>query len=425
MIESEIPNNYGTHEIKVEKERLGPLEIVHFEGTVEETHKRLGETVRDQVWLTAARKLEEYDSYEDFLTDLQMMHRCLEVVKDKSNDTEIDLPIRNAVKDYVTALQSWAGGASLLNINHEYIKRFAQEFNFETSGSSEVLAYWLQNDNVGCQSGMYRKDDGNILVWHTEEDVEDEPGSRFDAIRIGQFSLIGETGERDDRYALIYPDLLPGPAAGFAQNFFYSIDFQSFRPNEQPSILANTAVWVTWKLGESRDPAEVLRALSPYYDGYTLNTVRRLPDGTLESKKLEFAHGLIAEYKLNENPGSNLVSANVTEENSATEPALDEIDDEESNYYAGRVRRTRRALKLIESTESGVTLQTLQRMLAFRVGNQPLKGSDEMENAANSNVDVKAKFAVMFTPNGMQLAVSAGPGIRNEEVTYFEFQISN
>jgi hypothetical protein len=54
---------------------------------------------------------------------------------------------------------------------------------FEPLGQID-LAMFLQNDCTGCQTGMYRAQDGSVVLWHTEEDVEDEPGSGFDLLRI-------------------------------------------------------------------------------------------------------------------------------------------------------------------------------------------------------------------------------------------------
>lgn len=407
---------YGTQEVVAEKERLGPIEVVHFEGTIPEVHRQLGETVKEQVHRTVERKASGYESYEKFAEDLGFMRECLDVLKAKVTDESIDGQIRGAVSEYVASLQAWSEGAQLQSVADQNVERFVTE----NPDADEVLAYWLQNDNVGCQSGMYRTDEG-ILLWHTEEDVEDEPGSRFDTPRLAHFTFTAD-GVAEDRYSFVYPDLLPGPAAGFGENFFYAIDAQYYLPNEEVSILANTGAWIAWRLGEKADAAEIMTALSPFYDGYTLHAVRRTPDGRIEAQKIEFAHEFMSVYPLSEKLGSDLISVNITEPDSATKDVLEEFEDDEFNWFQNRVDRTRRALRLIEQTEEGVNVENLRRMLAFRIGNPALKDSEDgkKEFAGFANPDVKAHFAASFTPEKLVIAFSGGPALKDEEVSYLE-----
>jgi hypothetical protein len=68
-----------------------------------------------------------------------------------------------------------------------------------------------QQDNVGCQAGLYQYISRGVQLWYTEKDADRESGSRFDLHRVATFRL--EPGNPGDwHHTFIYPNLLLMPA---------------------------------------------------------------------------------------------------------------------------------------------------------------------------------------------------------------------
>ena len=143
-------------------------------------HHRLGEHVRPQVQKILQQRLDRLDSAHIGLL-LQQARACAETLPAKIEDKQMDLRLRGAVQEYIDCLEAWADGAGLVGLHpalgsHEH-------------ASLLELALFLQHDSTGCQTGMYRQEDGSVILWHTEEDIEFEDGSGFDQLRLASFNV--------------------------------------------------------------------------------------------------------------------------------------------------------------------------------------------------------------------------------------------
>ncbi len=405
---------YSAESLKVEKERLGPIEEVALEGgSFPEVHRKLGDEVREKARDIFVRKLGGKDetgeerfpkNKEKFLEELEFVRECLLLTIQKSEDPLVSPEIRGALVEYLESLREWSNAVDLANVDHSYLE------GLEKDELNVLLGLYLQNDNVGCQSGMLRCEDKSIVVWHTEEDMEGKPGERFDKLRLAKMSIAGE----QEKYAFIYPDILPGAAFCFGNDFFYSVDFQHVKTASKPGLLANTATWVVFRLGGEVDPAQVFRELGPFIDGYVFNSLRIVSSEgnqkTIEAKKVEFAGDKVIEHQLGEVEGSTTFAVNVFEPGTEISEQLEVISDEGKDWYQERLNRAKRALELIPAiTGREVTPQDIFRMLSFRPG-----GTHGEDGKAFANVDVKAHAAVRFTNLGTQILIGSGPGIKGE-----------
>lgn len=393
-----------------EKLRLGGLEIVEIRASsMEEAHEMLGHEVSDKAMEVLRGKIDGYSNYEDFQAEMEAMSIVYYEMIAKINSPETLELIREGLKEYLACLDARSRGMGIDTLENPFLEKY----RVENENGDDAMVYRLvglmsQNDNVGCQSGMVRK--GNkIMLWHTEEDYEEEKGQRMDKPRLVKFDINGEI-----KYSFIYPNLMPGPAFSFGNNFFYSVDFNYVKENEDPSILANIGVWVAWRLTNRIPPEEVIKNLSPFMDGYTLNYIWRSRDEEdFEAGKVEFGHGLTETYDLSDEP---LISVNKFDESSPL-TEIEEIDDEEKALYDKRKSRARRATNLIESmTKEGIgALENLRRMTGFR--------SRQHGGEAGMAVDfTKAHLVAEITKEGLYILVGAGPTIKDEELAIFDLR---
>jgi hypothetical protein len=266
--------------------------------------------------------------------------------------------------------------------------------------SAVELALFLQNDNVGCQTGVYRDKAGAVILWHTEEDVEVEPGSRFDKLRLATFQI----GEDDSEInAFIYPDLLPGPAYGWRNDgFLQAVDSLPLKPAAGAYVLANIAAWITLRLGKALDPEAVIAALGPFFDGYALTTVR-LKDEQIQATKIEFAGDRRLVAILDPYPGSYLFQVNIfSEAKAAVALAYEDTDRESRSGLEQRLTRTTRALKSLHLAENAPAC--LSRLLASRLGG----------DYAYANEDVKSYFLGKLSHSGMEIQFGPGPALKED-----------
>ncbi len=435
--ENQTPAHSTTADLKAEKQRLGPLEQPVFKAaTMKEAHKMLGIEVSAQARRIFAREVNAALEAGDLLNKLNYSKECLLKMKEKLNDQTIDKDIRAALSEYFDSLKSWGEGVELVDELNTITDVPLSELQTLTQGIdtislNELLAFWKQNDNQGCQTGMTRSADGKkVRIRHTEEDAEDVPGERVDKVRCARFE-IGPENNAEVRYSFIYPDLLPGPGFGFGKNFLYAVDFQHVKQRPEPASLANVATWVCWRLGEKTDPHEVVKALGPYVDGYTLNTLRKLstPDGAIhiEAKKIEFAHETTVVYELAEKPNSTMVAVNLFGPDSKLARESEEIAAEDKTIYEKRIQRAlqlERIMRGVTSPAQGVTpieltLPAMRLMLASQVGNKP----DEYGNVdyGHANKDVKAYVVAEMSVDGIELLVDSGAALKDDVPTKINF----
>jgi len=396
--------------IKEEKERLGDLEVIEITAdTMTQAHRLLGQEVSAQAKQHLTRHLDEYRNYEEFAKRMTLMTKIYRQMLLKTHDPSISSDIKFGLQEYLDCMVAQSQGIGTQTLQHPLLDQYLSEH----PGEEDFLYHTLlqlenQNDNVGCQSGMVRHDE-QTLLWHTEEDYEEEKGERTDKPRLVKFNIGGQI-----KYSFIYPDLMPGPAFSFGPNFFYNVDSTYTKANRKPSILANTAMWMAWFLAEKIPPQEVVHSLKPFLDGYILNYVwRPNSQSQFEAGKIEFAHALSATYPLDGN--QPIISTNKLEPLSTVLDA-EKMDQEETELFQERARRAKRSLHLINLTQDGSgSLENIRRMTGFT--------STKLQGEAGMSVDfTKAHAVAQAGPDGLVVWVGAGPTTKKEKFKVFDFR---
>ena len=388
--------------ISSEKECLGTLEIIKVEAaSFPEAHTILAESVRDQVRHNVEHRLNDMEQ-ADFYESLNLASASIsKFIENFVNNPELTDKYKNVASEYLESLKVWSKTINFSEISHPYIQEAMSKKGVTGEELNILVGYMLQDETVGCQSGTYKQGE-KVYIWHTEEDVEDSPGDRFDRSRILQVSVRGNAAQVEDRYSFVYPDLLPGPAYCFGKDFFYCVDSQrAAEHNGTPDVPANFVCWVMWRMGKDADAREIVDTFSPYTSGYTINTANiiRNEDGVeLKAGKIEFAYDLVSEFTAAES--KPLISLNVPEKGSA----LFNIDDptyaEVEPWYKDREDRAQRLVGKLGNSHFGVNPYSLFRMLGNGLGNAN-------EGAAFANRDVKSYVVTELSPDVTK--VFAGP----------------
>ena len=384
------------------KERLGDVNFLDF-GDVDivTAHQLLGGEVRDQVHKILRNKLGKC-SREQLREQIRIVRKCRSALVEKSGSPEIHHHIRIALHTYADCLSAWSKGAELDVILRDEIQKWSVD---EEPISENDLALLLQNDETGCQTGVYREEDGSVLLWHTEEDAETTPGSRFDKLRVAIFG-VPEGDRRVKISAFIYPDLLPGPAFGWRSNgSVQAVDTLHVEPGDQePAVLANVAAWITLFLEKQVEPAEVIAVLAPFLDGYAITTVRQ-QDGAVRASRVEFGGGEQVVSILDEQPGSFLFQVNMFSQKAAAHMArYERLKPETREKLTQRIVRTESFLTNLPASRPDAW-QALFKLMA----------STDGADFAYANEDVKAHLLCEVTADGMKVQVGAGPVVEGED----------
>jgi hypothetical protein len=355
-------------------------------------HQRLGEDARSQVHKILARRLEMMDREDYNRRITQAAHQSSWIEAACGSPGFVPL-VRSALQDYLDCLGAWAKGADLAAFSHPAL-----------GGSLPnplQLALLLQHDSYGCQTGLYRQADGGVVLWHTEEDVEPEPGSHFDHQRIFAFRLAGASGPVDVQ-AFIYPDLLPGPTFAWrSDGYVLAADSLILKPalDLTDRRLANIASWVLLRLGDQVEAEEVIRALGPYLDGLAVNLACPR-QGQVQAVTVEYARQHVLARKLPESAGAYLFQTNVFNQRDPVLRTLDGLTDAEHHSFELRQRRTHRAL--LQMGEEGI-LPGNEKAFFLK-----LMASRRGGGMAYANPDVKAHFICRITHDGMEIHLGEG-----------------
>ena len=322
------------------KDRFGGLVFIDLtKHDLQTAHRMLGEHAHQQAQKILRQRLDRLDALKIGLL-MQQARSCAETLTGKIEGKQLDSRLREAVREYLDCLEAWADGAGLLGFEHPVLA------DHKPIGPLE-LALFLQHDSTGCQTGMYRQVDGSVILWHTEEDIEFEPGSGFDQLRLAAFN-VGDENDPITMHAFIYPDLLPGPAFGWrSDGYCQAVDSLHVRtPTDQKAgILANIATWLTLRLGPDCDPGKVIKDMGPYFDGYALNAVS-IRGGKTRAEKHEFASNQILSNILDEQPGSYLFQVNIfSRKKHAWIRELEDLLPEDRRLYKRRVWYTQKAMQ--------------------------------------------------------------------------------
>ncbi len=365
-------------------------------------HLLLGEHVKQQVHRILKHKL---DTWVDARVQklLGQSQACLAALAGKNEDQHLDTRLWAAIIEYLECLAAWSDGAGLDHFAHPALKTFTPVGRLD-------LAMFLQNDCTGCQTGVYRTVDGSVVLWHTEEDVEDEPGSGFDLLRIAALN-VGDEHQPVVMNAFIYPDLMPGPAFGWrSDGFSQGVDKLHIRdfPDLKAGMLANVVTWLTLRLGASVPAREIIESLQPYYDGYALNTVHVEAGGVL-AQKHEFAGERIISSHLDDHPESYLFQVNIfSDRQHPWVPELEDLRPDWCQLYEQRVERTANAIQNMDGRAGGQgEMEFFFNLMTSRVG----------EDWAYANKDVKAYFIHKQDVNEAVTWLGHGPAIPGDSYT--------
>jgi hypothetical protein len=382
------------------KDRFGGLVFIDLtKHDLRTAHRILGEHTRLQVQKILYQRLDRMDALKIGLL-MQQARSCAETLTGKIEDKRLDSRLRRAVREYLDCLEAWADGAGLVGFEHPVLadhKTIPME-----------LALFLQHDSTGCQTGMYRQEDGSVILWHTEEDIEFEPGSGFDQLRLAAFNA-GDKNDPITMYAFIYPDLLPGPAFGWrSDGYSQAVDSLHVRTStdQKAGILANITTWLTLRLGPDCDPGKVITDMGPYFDGYALNAIS-IRGGKTHAEKYEFAANHILSNILDEQPGSYLFQVNIfSRKKHAWIRELEDLPSEDRRLYKRREWYTRKAMQNKEALagEAG-EMGFFFNLISSRSGIR----------WPYANSDMKAYFILRQTTRGAEIWLGHGPALPTDQ----------
>jgi len=386
---------------------LGQPDYLDYRGlNPVDAHRRLGGQVRAQVHRILARKFCQLTP-EALATQVRLARYCRGALRRKLEQAGEEVR-RAALEEYVACLAAWMQGAELAAFEVEGLRE-ARIDGLPLSGDD--LAYMLQDDEPGCQTGLWRASDGTVFLWHTEEDRE-PLGARFDRLRLMAFSVT-DHGRPAHSVAFIYPDLMPGPAFAWrSDNYVQAVDSLNLKSKAPAGgILANIATWVTLRLGQSADLDATMRYLGPFADGYALNAAYA-DDRSAWGRKVEFAGECIHSYRLGEAPGSFLYQVNKFSDSTAPIARLYEaVEPEKRRRLEERLSRADAWLRALRP-EADLPA-ALFRYLC----------SQEGGDYACANGDVKASLIAHCAVNRFQVSVGAGPALADDEPKNFEFAV--
>jgi hypothetical protein len=388
-------------DLRAVKDRFGGLVKLNLTGyDLVTAHRLLGEHTRQQVEKILKNKLDTWESGR-IRTLLGQARACLALLSEKADDDRVDGRIRAVVSEYLECMATWANGAGLNTFVHPALAEY------EALGRID-LAMFLQNDYTGCQTGMYRVRDGSVILWHTEEDVEEAPGSGFDSLRIADFN-VGDERHPIIMHAFIYPDLLPGPAFGWrSDGYVQAVDKLNIRDySDLPrGMLANVLTWITLRMGPAIDERGIIEALQPYYDGYALNSIR-LQEGSVQARKFEFAGNRVIMSQLSDQPDSFLFQVNIFSDRKHPYVAeLEDIHPDWCKLYEQRVERAVHAMQKKDG-DSDEEVKFFFNMMTNEVGD---------DNWAYANRDVKAYFIHRQSLREAETWLGDGPAMPDDKV---------
>ena len=379
------------------KKELGEINFLDYSRvSLIDAHCRLGEEVGGQVRQHLRHRLDTIPE-ERLAAVLFQARACWLALEERRQSRALPEVIRKALHQYRECLSAWAEGCGIAGMRHPAL----------SSLSLVERAMFLQHDNTGCQTGIYRQANGHLVLWHTEEDSGEESEGRFDQLRVAIFRTMGANGPALV-LAFIYPDLLPGSAFAWrSDGYVQAVDALRLKPftGLEPRLLANIASWVTLFLGTLAPAGQVIEALGPYYDGYALNTIYKQPD-CLVGKKHEFVYDLIRHKRLASDPGSILFQANAFSRGYSSNALrlMENLNPRGRSVFEQREQRAHAALDEMEAQFYANTTPFLARLMTSRRGGK----------RAYSNKDVKARLIARLGPQEAEIWVDGGPGVPNE-----------
>lgn len=384
------------------KKSLGPLTLLDC--TYLDTanaHRLLGQDACAQVHKILAKRMDEQGSAEQVARQLRQARRYQAALEGKLQIPCLNEIVRVAINAYMACLAAWAEGAQLTDFHHALL---ASEVD-NLPVSAKDLAMFLQEDETGCQTGVYRQQDGSVILWHVEEDEEKTPGQRFDKLRLFNF----RTHSGQIATSFIYPDLLPGPTFAWqAGNYVQAVDTLHIKPVDfDNAILPNTLAWLALYLGMQTSREELAKYLGPFQGGYSLTAAHK-KEGHVSVEKIEYANDALAVSALENRAGSYLFQTNILRDQSLPIAAYEQASAESRARNEARMARTSRFMQVIQ--QSDIALPLVFRMLHSHMGGE----------SAYSNEAVKAYLICRMTSQKTFIWVGAGAPMPGDDLLTIE-----
>ncbi len=384
-------------QLKEVKRQLGEIHWLDYSSLdLVDAHYQLGVEVKDQAQKILKTKLEGLAGNK-LAAAVRTARRIEACLADKLAQRQLPGPVSKALSQYRDCLEAWSRGAELdrtpgidfsgLLIDEEPVTR-------------TQLALLLQDDTPGCQSGIYRKQDGSVILWHAEEDGIPD---RFDKLRIAAFRQ-NRDNQTEQIHAFIYPDLLPGPAFCWSgYSYVQATDSLHLRHlSEEATMLSNITTWILMILGNQAEPLDVIQALGPYWDGYAVMRAAHR-QGKIEASVSEFAGNMAEKQNLEDQPGSFQYHGNAF-----CDPTGAMAAKYESKSWAFRRKMEKRFTRTCDTIEQQ---QSSDLEPDFFLD---LVSSRKAGNWDYATLDVKAYFISQLSPTGLQIWLGPGPALKGE-----------
>lgn len=390
-VETNFVTNFRAQQDKLTRisEHLGGFEYKHiFAQSIEDAHWQLGEYMKDDIRRILDKKTKSV-SPDELMDQIVFVRKCRQFMADKMTDASVKPIIKTAFQEYFDSLSAWAKGADL--------DSYAKDAGLKGI-SGEDLAWLMQNDNVGCQTAMIF-DGKDVYALHVEEDDE----KRIKHPQLISFHIgSGKTAEH--LHFMAYPDLLFGSAFGWRKDFAQFIDFLYLNNPDHAGSLANTATWMTLRLGNSVNPKEVIDFLMPFADGYAFNYAR-VVDGKVTGEKYEVAQDQIRYTAQPQTKGSILYQNNIVYQPN-TEMAAHLDPPKDQREFVKRRLRIEKAVNIVNGLKwtRKINFPKLLKVFSFVAGG----------DYAVASPRAKAHVGLHISEDGIDAYLGAGPGIRTE-----------
>ncbi len=386
------------------KQRIGPLVLLdHTDVDCTNAHRLLGQDVRAQIHKFLSKRLDELGGIEPTEQQIRRARKIHAALFSKTQIPGLDEIIKNAVSEYIACLSAWALGAELADFRHTSLPENVDGLPV----TSEDLAIILQEDEVGCQTGVYREAGGSVILWHAEEDVETAPGQRFDRLRLFTF----RAADNSIATGFIYPDLLPGPTYAWQSSesgyFAQAVDTLHIKMVDfEDGILPNTLAWLSLYLGTRVPLVKLAKALGPFLGGYSLTGVYE-KNNRVGVEKVEFANNQVHCTSLGEASGSTLFQTNIISDLSLPISAEEQASPESRAWNKKRLARTARFIRVVQKCPDA--LPQIFRMIRSRLG----------KDSAYANYDVKTYLVCQMKPDKISIWAGAGAAMKSDALYFF------
>ena len=354
----------------------------------------LGKMTKNDVWSSLEKKVKNKPQRK-IMAEIRYSRVCYRFLQRQSADKKIPSVIRAALLEYLDCFWAWCKGLNLDQFKNDYIDRPIDGKRI----SGEDLGFWIQNENIHCQTGMVRGKESAIYLWHTEEEPPDE--SFVTKPLLVDFLIKGVL-----RTSYIHPLNMPATGFGWQKNFFHVMNsYYVYDFLKDGGSLAHCCCWVLWRLGLEVDSKEIIRALFPFTDGCVIYTVKEY-EGTVIGQRYSFGIRHLYEDILPEKASSYFFQATLVRDAPALVP-YEYVTKKSFNKYINRYKRNDIFLKRLEKN-GGIDDVSLAKLMKNRWGG----------SFSYCNEDVKMHFISKFMPGKHTFIYDAGPALdRNNYIT--------